>query len=103
MMLWKMYTPHALDLMGFIPSFLSVNDPRPAAEQFNENYAHGGGWRPLKGWVFDKNKRTIKYPGDPVYRPVAETELHGETVIVYQDAWVLIEKADGSYEVCRMD
>jgi hypothetical protein len=32
--------------LGFLPYMLSKSDPRPAAEQFNANYAPGGGWLP---------------------------------------------------------
>ena len=28
------------DYVGFIPMMLSETDPRPAKEQFDENYAH---------------------------------------------------------------
>jgi hypothetical protein len=91
-----------LDLMGAIPTFLSVADPRPAAEQFNERYAHGGGWRPFSGWMLDENN-VLQYPGDPPYKPVAWAHLGNEQITIYQHAWVCIKQADGSYEVCRMD
>lgn len=95
------------DLIGLIPEFLSELDPRPAAEQFNERYAHGGGWYPMDGWQFT-SFNGIKYPGDPVYLPVARIDLHTgkdrpETIFVYEHAWVAIVQADGTYEVARMD
>ena len=98
--------PSGPDLVGFIPTFLSESDPRPASEQFNERYAFGGGWRPMDGWRHshqpDKGL-TITYPGDPTYRPVASITLRDETIWVYQHAWVAIEAASGSVEISRMD
>jgi hypothetical protein len=32
------------NFVGFIPTFLDLNDPRPAKEQFAERYEYGG-WR----------------------------------------------------------
>jgi hypothetical protein len=50
-MQWIQKHPKAsLEMLGYIPSFFSENDPRSAREQINENYQHGGGWRPLKGF-----------------------------------------------------
>lgn len=89
------------DHTGFIPMFLHNLDPRPAREQFNERYSHGGGWRPLKGWKM--HNECIKYPGDPVLRPIAKTLLNEETIYVYPHAWVAIVQGDGSYEVARLD
>lgn len=105
MMYWKCHIDpsHAAELVGMIPDFLSDYDDRPAAVQLDANYQHGGGWRPLKGWVFDPATSKIKYPGDPSVSPVAETMLRDERIIVYTDAWVAIVKADGTYEVARMD
>ena len=34
------------EALGFIPTFLHVDDPRPAAEQIDAAYQHGGGWKP---------------------------------------------------------
>lgn len=97
-------------LLGFIPSFLSESDPRPAAEQFNERYAHGGGWSPMKGWTTERfdgpngsHSLSIRYPGDPPYRPIARIQLRDEHIWIYQNAWVAIEQADGAVEIARMD
>lgn len=102
--------PHGFDFVGFIPTFLEDDDPRPAAEQFNERYAFGGGWRPMNGWKTEKVRRIgqnevldIRYPGDPPYAPVARLRLRDETIWVYRDAWVAIEQVDGSVEIARMD
>lgn len=47
MMVWKFLNPEmTVEQLGYIPLFFAADDPRPAAEQLNERYAHGGGWRP---------------------------------------------------------
>jgi len=97
------FHPHASELMGYIPQFLLGHDPRSAAEQFNERYAHGGGWRPFDGFVLNHENGSIKYPGDPAYEPVAMIEFRDERIYIYPHAWVLILQPDGSYEVARMD
>jgi len=90
-------------MLGCLPGFLSESDPRPAAEQLNENYGHGGGWHPLSGWRFDPVDLSIRYPGDPPYVPIAVANLRQEKILVYPGAWVLIVQPDGSFEVARMD
>lgn len=87
--------------LGFIPEFLSPNDPRPAKEQFQSNY-HFGGWRPFKGFRLLPNNG-LAYPGDPVQMPLAQTKLRDELIVFYPSAWVAIIQPDRSFEVCRMD
>lgn len=89
--------------LGFIPSFLSEADPRPAREQLDSNYRHGGGWRPFDGFTFDPVTRTIQYPGDPLFHPLAVTKLREELIYVFPHAWVLILQQDGTWEISRMD
>jgi hypothetical protein len=99
--------PRGEDFVGMIPAFLHFLDPRPAAEQFDEKYAFGGGWRPMEGWTTEKfsdtNTLGIKYPGDPVLLPVARINFREEVVWVYAHAWVAIEQPDGRVEISRMD
>lgn len=100
------FTPlhlHALDMLGYIPLFLSEDDERPAREQFDANYVHGGGWSPLKGWHLTPVTGRIVYPGDPPLDPIAVTRLRDETIYVYPHSWIAIVQKDGSYEVARMD
>lgn len=107
--LWKPYINEvaAMSLMGFIPQFVSSDDPRSAQEQINDNYRHGGGWCPLRGWMFNPTDSTIQFSDeegtDPPYTPVAETRIHDQRLIVYRDAWVALVKDDGTFEVARMD
>lgn len=103
-MIVVMLDPRATpDHVGLIPSFLSDEDPRPAAEQFAENYAFGGGWSDFPGFQMDPKKLTLKYPGDPPYRPLAFMRLRDETILIYPHAWVAIVQPDGKFSVSRMD
>lgn len=90
------------DHVGLIPAFLDPSDPRPAAAQFDERYAFGGGWSPMKGWT-RRPDGTLKYPGDPPFKPLARMRLRNETITIHDCAWVCITQPDGSFEVSRMD
>jgi hypothetical protein len=87
--------------LGYIPSFLSKDDPRPAKEQFNANYPFGG-WRPMQGFRL-RDDNSLSYPGDPPLRPIAETQLRDELILVYPSAWVAIIQRDRAFEVARLD
>ena len=101
---WDIADGHSVAELGYIPSFLNVRDERPARDQLNENYAHGGGWREFTGFTFDPITKTITYPGDPTYKQIAQTELpNGEIVRVFPYAWVMIEQPNGDFEISRMD
>lgn len=103
MLRFNLLHPQAAEALGFIPLFLSKDDPRSAKDQFQEAYAHGGGWRPMKGWKLDRTMLEITYPGDPAYKPLAVGFLRDETIVVYHHAWVMILQDDGSFEIARMD
>lgn len=100
---WEVKGRTTLDDLGMIPIFVDGYDTRSAQEQFAENYAHGGGWSPLAGWVYDPETEKIKYPGDPALKPLAEAMLRDQRILVYPHAWVAVINADGSCEVSRMD
>lgn len=96
-----MYRPEGLG--PFLPYFLHVNDPRKAAEQFNDRYKFGG-WRPRKGDPTKINgKDELLYPGDPPLPPLAKCKLRDETIILYQSDFVAIIQPDRSFEVARLD
>jgi len=100
---WIQKHPKAtIEMLGFIPEFLDENDPRPAKEQLDSNYGHGGGWRSQPGFTMLPNG-DLKYPGDPPFAMLAETQLRDEVIRVYNYAWVAIVQPDGTFEVCRMD
>lgn len=95
---WLCHTP---DDLGLLPTFLSLDDPRSAREQFDEKYVSG--WSPFKGHTFDEKTGELRYPGDPPLRPVGGCRFRDERIFVYPYAWVLVLQKDGSFEVCRMD
>jgi hypothetical protein len=89
------------DHVGELPEFLSLSDPRPAKEQFNDNYRHGGGWNKMNG--FTMRGITMFYPGDPPFQPIAKMELRDEIILIYEHSIVAIVQRDGSFEAARMD
>lgn len=98
---WFFVDEMAPEACGYIPSFLSVDDERPMKEQINENYI--GGWNPFRGFKIKKKNWTIAYPGDPDMTPLAGAALHGEVIVIYPYAWVMIIQSDHSFEIARMD
>ncbi len=98
-MIW-LYQNAEVDL-GYLPSFLSKDDPRPAKEQINANYC--GGWLPLDGCELLYEDLTLTYPGDPPLNPIAGTNLRHELIIVYPNDIVMIIQPDHSFEVARID
>ena len=102
-MLCRLINGGTPDDVGLIPGMLDADDPRPAHEQLDSGYPHGGGWRPFKGFAFNHDRLTLKYPGDPVMKPLAMMQLREEIILVYPHAWVLILQPTNTYEICRMD
>ena len=92
--------------LGLLPSMIDPADKRSAAEQFDANYQHGGGWRPQEGWVRIGDSGVIAYKDsdDPPLAPIAAAKMRGEIILVYPYSYVaIIQQSDGSFEVCRMD
>jgi hypothetical protein len=83
--------------LGYVPTFLSEDDPRPAAVQINEHYAHGGGWSPMRRGAF------AALADDPPLALIAEARLRDETLRFYEGSWLSITQPDGSFEVSRLD
>lgn len=116
MLKFTMLDPKVTDEhLGFIPYFMLEDDVRPAIDQINERYAHGGGWRDLdvgdKGFTLSPDGE-LKYPGDPKMKPYAEASLHGgnsepgatgEHIIIYESGFVAVVQVDGSFRVARLD
>lgn len=96
------------DMLGYIPEMLSDDDPRPAREQFDAAYGHGGGWLPLVGGRILPDE-SLSFPPEPHrFELLGSTVLHAwthetEEIRFYRGAFVAIVQADGSFEVCRMD
>ena len=104
---WLMLHPQMTpDQLGYIPDFLSEDDPRPAREQINANYTAGGGWQSFKGngkHTFDPKTHAIKYPLDPKLEPLASAKLRDELILYYRHSWVVIVQPDGEWDIARMD
>lgn len=104
MILVTMLQSARFDMVGIIPEMLDENDPRPAREQFDTNYQHGGGWMPFHGHTLvPEDKFKLCYPGDPPLLPVALIRLRHERIVIYPHAWVVILQPDNTFEVARMD
>jgi hypothetical protein len=102
-MIWTVKHPRATaDMLGFLPDFLSESDPRPAKEQIDMAYGHGGGWNSFYGFTMLPSG-DIAYSGDPPTRLLYEAKLRSETIRFYEHAWVAILQQDGSYEIARID
>ena len=100
---WELLHPHMRpEMLGLLAYWLDDEDPCPAKDQFNGHYAHGGGWRPMKGFKLTANNKLL-YPEDPPLVPLAQAWLRDELVVFYEHAWVAIIQPDRSFEACRMD
>lgn len=95
----------SIEDLGLLPTILLPSDDRPAAEQFNERYAHGGGWNPMPGWTMLEGEDVrIQYPGDEPLSPIACFRMSsGESVFIYPHAWVCIMQPNEEFEVARID
>lgn len=91
------------DMLGLVPSFLNESDPRPAREQFDTGYTHGGGWQPMSGWKLDLATAAITYPGDPALHPLACIHFRNERIYFYRHSWFCIVQPDGTFEIAGMD
>jgi hypothetical protein len=98
-------TPYPAEHLGLLPEFLHANDPRPAREQLHENYAHGGGYHPFKGFTLSEDSEgyVISYPGDPDYREVARVQLREETIVIFPFSWAAVIQPSGDFVIARMD
>ena len=91
---------------GMLPVFLSHDDPRPAAKQIDDNYRHGGGWKPMQGFKLKpgiEGQARIMYPGDPPLREVARARLRDEIIILFEADFVAIIQPTHSMEIARVD
>jgi hypothetical protein len=114
-MIWMLMHPQAeATHLGFVPQFFDDEDPRPASEQLEERYAHGGGWHPFgRGqWRVRQSDGALIFPGSPedgepdeVYPLIAVSALplSGERLFFYTSALLAVAKDDDSFEVTRVD
>ncbi len=105
---WMVPLAATIDHLGLIPSFLHADEDRPATEQFNDAYQHGGGWRPSGSkFRIDQDKMelaSITYPEDDQWPLLGVCIVGDKGVYVFQDGWVAItDMEENILEVCRMD
>jgi hypothetical protein len=101
-MMWVLLNSHmTFDDLGFIPTFLDEDDPRPAKEQIDARYISG--WQSFKGFTLDPKTGIMTYPEDPPLKPLAMTQLRDEQILFYECVWLAIVQPDGSFEVARLD
>lgn len=103
MSVWLLFGAGTPEHLGFLPQIFSDSDPRPAKEQAEANYAHGGGWRPQEGWMLSPDLMTANYPGDPPQHALASTSVGDEVLVLFPYGYVAIIQPDGSFEMSRMD
>src|SRR5215510_2789534 len=101
MMVWSIKPGYSPEALGIVPMFLSDSDPRPAREQFAQNYVSG--WSPMPGCTFDKATACMRYPGDPPFQAIAYVMLGDEMILLFESEFVGILQRDGSFECSRMD
>lgn len=100
---WKMLHPKmTMEHLGLIPFWLDDASEKTAQEQLNDGYHQFGGFQPFKGFEL-QDDNSLKYPGDPKMKPLAEAKLRDETILFYRSAWVGIVQPDRSFVVARMD
>ena len=95
-----------MEVAGFIPQWLSKDDPRSAVEQIDAAYQHGGGWHDFEGFkLTDGGDRPyyLRYPGDPLTRELSRATLRDETLVLFEHSWFAVIQADGSFRVARLD
>ena len=100
---WFFSDELAPELCGLIPHFLFAHDPRPLRQQIDERYSHGGGWRSMGGWRFNRKKWAIRYGDDPPLQPLGGAALNGEICVVFPDAWVMVMRDDEHFDIARLD
>jgi hypothetical protein len=100
---WATFDPgFTIEHLGFLPDILWPDDPRSVKDQLNDRYAHGGGYRSSSGFKLCKDM-ALKWPGDPLQRPLAAVLINQELVVFYPHAFLLVMQPDGSFEVTRVD
>lgn len=99
---WRDLNGNVVDA-GWLPVIFQLGDPRPAKEQIEERYAHGGGWSPNEKFATLPDGR-IQYPEDDPLAPMFWTQIDsGETLILFEGSWLRILRPDATSDIVRMD
>jgi hypothetical protein len=89
-----------LQTLGALPDMLDANDPAPAREQLDRGYQYG--FRGLSGRYLGADD-VLHFPSDRPYRPLAETQMRDERILIFEGSFVAVIAPDRSFEVARMD
>lgn len=87
---------------GLLPVVLQSGNSRPAREQLQDRYSHGGGYMPVPGnWsltVGPVGRWSLGYPGDPPYREVSRAYLpHSrELLVLFECSFMVIVESAGN-------
>lgn len=95
-----------MEVVGFIPQFLSEEDERSAVEQIDAHYQHGGGWSDFEGFSLGQlsdGSYALYYPEDPPMEELSRAQLRDETIVFFQCSWLAVIQPDGSYRISRCD
>jgi hypothetical protein len=99
---WKMLHPRmTIEHLGYIPGWLSEDNPKSAREQIDAGYVFGG-FQPFEGFRLEADN-SLSYPGDPPTQPLAQARLREELIVFYPHSWVAIIQPDRSFTVARID
>lgn len=101
---WKFHHPlMSLEHLGFIPFWISEENPKGIADQIDDGYRFGGfKAHPIKNFKVER-EFCLKYPGDPLLKPLATLELRDETFVFYDHAICAVFQKDGSFVAARID
>lgn len=105
----KMYlrSPGLRQVWGYIPTFLSLNNPEGAVYQFAANY---GSWMSSDRATLEflgpdtDHVAVMRYPGDPDLLEIDRFKFRHEIVIIFPHAFVAVVDPDlGTYSISRLD
>jgi hypothetical protein len=101
---WEFHVPRMTEEhLGMLINWIDQDDPRGAAEQLDSHYPYGGFKQyPMTGFRVEREK-CLKYPGDPLLKPMATAKLRDEVICFYDCEIVAVFQKDGSYVAARFD
>lgn len=101
---WEMLHPRVtLDHLGLVPAWLDDRNPKGLCDQMDDGYRFGGFKQyPMDGFKVER-EFCLKYPGDPLMRPLAKASLRDEVICFYDAAIFAVFQKDGTFKVARFD
>ena len=98
---WTLHHPKfSFEMLGYLPTFLTLTSPLSAKEQININYRPG--WSSFKGFTLNEDN-SLSYPYDPPLFPLASTILRDDLICYYRSSWVAIIQPNRTFDVARID